>query len=128
MEIKVTAEDGRSVVSIAGDLRIGSLAGARGELVAVLATGNEIALDLGGLGGCDTAGLQFLLMACASARANGQRIATINQTAEFQAALDRIGLCAECLQAGFGEPVASQDDHEADDAAASRPMLQPQPG
>ena len=98
MQIKVTQTDGRSVVTIAGDLRIGSVADAKPDLVSVLATGSAIQLDLTGLGECDTAGLQLLLMACASARAKNQGFATIGHTAAFRTALDRAGIPVQCLE------------------------------
>jgi anti-anti-sigma regulatory factor len=98
MQIKVTQTDGRSVVMIAGDLRIGSVANAKPDLVAVLAIGTAIQLDLAKLGECDTAGLQLLLMACASARAKGQGFATIGHTDAFRTALDRAGIPVQCLE------------------------------
>jgi anti-sigma B factor antagonist len=98
MRIEVTQADGRSVLRIAGDLRIGCVADAKPELVAALATGSEIELDLSALGECDTAGIQLLLMACTSARVNGRRCVTIGHTAAFRAALDRIGIQAEYFE------------------------------
>jgi anti-sigma B factor antagonist len=98
MRITATRTDGTSVLKIAGDLRIGSVADARPELVALLAAGSEIRLDLSELGECDTAGIQLLLMACASTRAKGRRWVTIGHTAAFRAALDRVGIPAECFE------------------------------
>jgi anti-sigma B factor antagonist len=110
MQIKVTQTDGRSVVAIAGDLRIGSVADAKPDLVAVLATGNAIQLDLTGLGECDTAGVQVLLMACASARAKDQAFAITGHTAALRTALDRAGIPVECLEFQPGTYENSQDD------------------
>jgi len=110
MQIKVTQTDGRSVVAIAGDLRIGSVADAKPQLVVALATHSEIQLDLSELGECDTAGLQFLLMACASARAKGQAFATTGHTAALRTALDRAGIPVECLEFQPATRDNSQDD------------------
>ena len=68
-------QDRRAICALA------SVADAKPELVAALAAGGNIALDLSELGECDTAGIQLLLMACASARAKGRRLQTIGQTA-----------------------------------------------
>jgi anti-sigma B factor antagonist len=109
MQIHVSQADGRSVATIAGDLRIGSVADARLELLAMLATRNQIRLDVSGLGECDTAGLQLLLMACASARAKGQVFATTGQTPALRAALERAGIPAECLEFRPGAPDNDQE-------------------
>ena len=109
MQIKVAQTDGTSVVTIAGDLRIGCVADAKPDLVAVLAIGTAIQLDLAKLGECDTAGLQLLLMACASARAKRQGFATIGHTAAFRAALERIGIPMACLEF---QPTAPGNDHD----------------
>jgi anti-sigma B factor antagonist len=98
MRIKLTQADGRSVIRIDGDLRIACVADARPDLVAALAADGEIQLDLGALGECDTAGIQLLLMASASARAGGRRCVTIAHTPAFRAALDRIGIPALCFE------------------------------
>jgi anti-anti-sigma regulatory factor len=110
MQITVTRADGVSVVSVDGDLRIGSVADAKPELVAMLAGGDEFQLDLAGLGECDTAGLQLLLMTCASVRAKGKRIVTIRHASSFRAALDRAG-----IPVGYFEfQAAAFDDHQDD--------------
>ena len=98
MRIRLTQADGRSILRIEGDLRIGDVADAKPQLSAALATGNQIQLDLGALGECDTAGIQLLLMTNASARVNGGRCATIAHTPAFRTALDRIGVPAGCFE------------------------------
>lgn len=86
MQITTTQADDVTVLRIGGDLRIAAVADAKAELVAMLATGRAIRVDLSELGECDTAGIQLLLMACASARATGKIFATIGHTAAFLAA------------------------------------------
>lgn len=98
MQINVTQTDGGSVIGIAGELRLATVADARPHLVAALATPGELRLDLSELGDCDTAGIQLLLMTCASARAKGRRCVTSSHTAAFRAALDRVGIAAEWFE------------------------------
>ena len=99
MKITNTQMDGKSVVKIEGDLRIGSVADAKAELVAILAANNDIQLDLSDIGQCDTAGIQLLLMTRASAGAAGNALITIGDTPAFRAALARLGIAAECFEA-----------------------------
>jgi anti-anti-sigma regulatory factor len=106
MRINVTQAEGTAVVGIEGDLRLGCVADAKPELVAVLATGSDLRLDLGALGDCDTAGIQLLLMAGAAARAKGRRCVLIGHTDAFRAALDRVGIPVEC----FEFQAAARDD------------------
>ena len=73
MEITTTQTDGTTILGISGDLRIATVADAKLQLVAALAACDEIQVDLSEVGQCDTAGIQLLLMACASARAKGKR-------------------------------------------------------
>jgi anti-anti-sigma factor len=110
MKITATKTNGKSVVSIHGDLRVASVADARTELVAMLATAGAIELDLSDLGECDSAGIQLLLMTRASARAKGKRFATIGHTASFRATLDRIGIGIECLELQTVAPGNGQGD------------------
>ncbi len=110
MRITLTEADGMAVLRLAGDLRIGSVAEAKPELVAMLATSGELRLDFSELGECDTSGLQLLLMACARARANGQGFATTGHTAAFRAALVRVGIPIECLALDPGALVNGKDD------------------
>jgi anti-anti-sigma regulatory factor len=110
MRIKLTQADGRTILRIEGDLRIDGVADAKQELSAALAAGGEFQLDLGGLGECDTAGMQLLLMTSASARANGRRCATIGHTPAFRAALDRIGIPAGCFDFTTAAPEPGADN------------------
>ncbi len=98
MKITTTHVDGKSVLKIEGELRIATVADAKPEFVAPLAASGNVQVDLSGLGQCDTAGIQLLLMACASARANGKRFMTLGHTAAFRAALDRAGIPVEFLE------------------------------
>jgi len=98
MKVSVKQRDGLSVVKIEGDLQIAGVGDAKPELVAILAMNTAIQLDLGDIGVCDTAGIQFLLMLRASALAKGLDVSTIAQSASFRAAIQRIGLGAECFE------------------------------
>jgi anti-anti-sigma factor len=98
MKITTARVDGTAIVSIAGELRIATVADAKPGLVAALATCDEIQVDLSGIAQCDTAGIQLLLMACASARAKGKRFATMNHPAWFGAALERVGIPLDCFE------------------------------
>lgn len=110
MKITTTHADGTAIVSIAGELRIATVADAKPELVATLAACDEIQVDLRDVGQCDTAGIQLLLMACASARAKGKRFATMGHPAWFRAALERVGIPFDCLES----PTPSSDDGHDD--------------
>ena len=74
MQINVTRDGWQAVARIEGDLRLAGVADAKPALVAALAAGGDVQLDLSALGDCDTAGVQLLLMAGASARAKGKRL------------------------------------------------------
>jgi len=97
MNITTTSLNGKSIVKIEGDLTINFVAAAKADLVAGLATEGDILLDLSEVGECDTAGVQLLLMASASARSKGKRFATFAQSASFEAAAQRIGIPAGCF-------------------------------
>jgi anti-anti-sigma regulatory factor len=97
MKITTSQTDHAVIVKIEGDLLIGGLAQAKPTMVAALSAGEEIRLDLGATGECDTAGIQFLLMARASALAQGKRFATIAQSASFRTAILRIGVPVACF-------------------------------
>jgi anti-anti-sigma regulatory factor len=110
MQINVTQTDDGSIVAIVGELRLAAVADAKPDLVAALATQGALKLDLSDLGDCDTAGLQLLLMTCASARAKGKRCVTVGHTAAFRAALDRVGIAA----ASFALQAVARDDGQDD--------------
>jgi len=97
MKITTNQTDHKIIVKIEGDLLIGEVADAKPALVAALSAGEEVHLDLGATGECDTAGIQFLLMARASALAQGKRFATIAQSASFRAAIQRVGVPVACF-------------------------------
>jgi anti-sigma B factor antagonist len=97
VNITTTQADGKALLKIAGELRIASVADAKPAILASLADSSEIQLDLSEVDQCDTAGIQLLLMACASARASGKSFATLGHTAALQTALTRAGIPAELL-------------------------------
>jgi anti-sigma B factor antagonist len=111
VKITTTQADGRSALRIEGDLRIASVADAKPELVATLAACSTIQLDLSELDQCDTAGIQLLLMASASARASGKGFELIGDTALFRAALDRVGIPVECFDVQRA-PDNGSDNHD----------------
>ena len=101
MKISASQTNGQSAIKVEGDLLITDVVEAKPKIVAAMAASSQIQLDLGELGQCDTAGIQLLLMACVSARAQGKRIAVIAQSAAFRAAIERIGIPVgyfECSQ------------------------------
>ena len=98
MKIIATQADGKTTITIDGDLLISAVAEAKEPLLAALATGRTIEVDLSKVGECDTAGLQLLLMARASARAQGQRFVATTQSATFRAAALRAGIPATCFE------------------------------
>jgi anti-anti-sigma regulatory factor len=112
MQIDVTPVDGGSIVKVQGELRIASVADAKPQLVAMLAADGQVWLDLSELGECDTAGIQLLLMTCASARAKGRRCVTIGRTTMLCATLDRIGITPGFFEFQTGTHDTSQDDPE----------------
>ena len=106
MKITTSQVDGTAIIGIAGDLRIATVADAKPELVAALAVCGAIQVDLNDIGQIDTAGIQLLLMICASTRAKGQSFAVVGQSDSFRAALDRVGIPA----AGIASPAMGPDD------------------
>jgi len=94
MKITTRRTDNGSTIKIEGDLVIASVAEAKPEIVAALAGARDIRLDLSAIDDCDTAGVQLLLMARASARLQGKRLATIARSASFAEAVERIGIPA----------------------------------
>jgi anti-sigma B factor antagonist/stage II sporulation protein AA (anti-sigma F factor antagonist) len=101
MNITTNQENGKLVIKIEGDLLIAGVADAKPLITSALAAGQEILLDLSDVGECDTAGIQLLLMARASALAQGKRLVTSSQSASFRAAVERIGVpvgCFECME------------------------------
>ena len=99
MKIGMTQTDGKAVLKIEGELKIGSVGDAKTEFVGALAACSELRLDVSELGQCDTAGIQLLLMVGVSARAAGKGLGLIGDTASFHTALERVGIPAECFAA-----------------------------
>ena len=106
MKITTTQTEGAASIAIVGDLRIATVAEAKPEFVAALAACDTIQIDLRDLGQIDTAGIQFLLMVRAGARAGGKGFAVVGQTDSFRAALERVGIPI----AAIGQPATGPDD------------------
>jgi anti-anti-sigma factor len=98
MKISTQRTDGKSVIRIEGDLLIGGVAEAKSDLAASMDGAPDILLDLGGLEDCDTAGLQLLLMARASARTQGKTFAVTARSTAFEAIVRRLGIADEDFQ------------------------------
>jgi len=98
MKITTTQADGKTVIKIEGDLRLPTVAEAKPEIVAALAKGEDIQLDLGEVGECDTAGMQLLLMVRASAHAQGKRLAITARSAAFLLAVEHAGIPVGCFE------------------------------
>jgi anti-anti-sigma factor len=99
VNISTALTEGTAIIGIVGDLRIATVADAKAKLVAALAECGDMLIDLSAVDQCDTAGIQLLLMTCASARAKGKGFVTTGHTAAFRGALDRAGIPIECLEA-----------------------------
>ena len=106
MQITMTQSNGRSAVKIRGNLRISGVASAKMALVDAFNTSNGVELDLCDIGSCDTAGVQVLLMARASARASGREFLIRATSVSFEAALLQAGISLESL--GFAPEVSRQ--------------------
>ena len=102
MKITTSRIGGTSTIKIQGDLVISGVAQAKPEIVAAMADATEIELDLGEVDDCDTAGLQLLLMARASANALGKRLATTARSAPFREAMERTGIPVGCFDSQEG--------------------------
>ena len=97
MKVTTTQNDGRSTVKIQGNLLISTVGGLKAPLLAALDTGKAIELDLSAVGGCDTAGVQVLLMARASARGKGTAFSISATSASFESASLQSGVVLEDL-------------------------------
>ena len=102
MKITTSHVDGTSTIKISGDLVISGVAEAKPAIIAAMADAREIQLDLADIGDCDTAGIQLLLMARTSARAQGRPVTATIQSASFRAALQRLGIPAGCFDSQEG--------------------------
>ena len=98
MEITTTQAEGTSIVKIDGDLLIGCVAQAKPKIVAAFAASDKVLLDLSGLRECDTAGIQLLLMARASARFQAKNLSVTVHSKSFQPILERLGLPADTFE------------------------------
>jgi anti-anti-sigma factor len=114
MRLTSTRNDGTVVIALAGDLRIATVADAKPEMIAAMAAGDDIQIDLSKVGRCDTAGIQFLLMACVSARAGGKRWAMTGHSESFRSVLDRVGIPIESFGSRATAPLDDNDKHNAD--------------
>ncbi|MGA7713054.1 MAG: STAS domain-containing protein [Rhizomicrobium sp.] len=98
MDITNTQVEDTSIVKIEGDLLIGCVAQAKPKIVAALAAGDKVLLDLGNLGECDTAGIQLLLMARASARSQSKSLFVTANSTSFLTTLERVGIPADVFE------------------------------
>ena len=98
MEITTTQAQGTSIVKIEGDLLIGCVAQAKPTIVAAFAASDRVLLDLSNLAECDTAGIQLLLMARASARSQRKSLSVTAHSKSFQSTLERIGIPADVFE------------------------------
>jgi anti-anti-sigma regulatory factor len=98
MPITTTHAEGLATITVEGGLLIGGVADGKPAIVAALAAAGEILLDLDGIDGCDTAGIQLLLMIRASARIQGKRLTTTPLSGAFQTALARRGIPLSCFE------------------------------
>ncbi len=92
MDITTTQTDDTSIVKIEGDLLISGVAQAKQKIVAAFAAGDNVLLDLSNLRECDTAGIQLLLMARASARSQNKNMRLTAESKSVQSTLERVGL------------------------------------
>jgi anti-anti-sigma regulatory factor len=102
MTITTSQTDGMTILKVGGDLLIGNVTESKPAIVAALAMSGDLRLDLSEIGECDTAGMQLLLMARASARAQGKRFFTTALTSSFQAIVARIGILPEYFECQEG--------------------------
>ena len=98
MNITNSQSEGTSIVKIEGDLVIGCVGQAKPEIVAAFASGDKVLLDLGNLKECDTAGIQLLLMARASARSQNKSLSVTAYSASFQSTLERVGIPVDLFE------------------------------
>lgn len=88
------------------------MADAKLQLVTALAAYDEIQVDLSEVGQCDTAGIQLLLMARASACAKGKRWMPKGHTDSLRVTLDRIGISVENLGSQTEVPENGHDGRD----------------
>lgn len=112
VKVTTTETDGATILGISGDLRIATVADAKLQLVTVLAAYDEIQVDLSEVGQCDTAGIQLLLMARASACAKGKRWMPKGHTDSLRVTLDRIGISVENLGSQTEVPENGHDGRD----------------
>ena len=86
-----------SKIALSGSLTIYTAEEIRARLASALATGGGLELDLGALAECDTAGIQLLCSASATAAAAGVPFSVLNRPACVASACDAIGIDPEML-------------------------------
>jgi anti-anti-sigma regulatory factor len=97
MKIGITQTGGISTVALAGELQVAFVGEAKEALMAVLRDSTAIVFDLRDVTRCDTAGVQFLLMVRASARARNIGFSMPLSSVVFQAAIDSAGIPLNCF-------------------------------
>lgn len=94
------AENGVCRLTVEGDMTIYTALELKGELLAPLAQGDTVEMNLGGVGEIDSAGLQLLVLLKTEALALGK---TLSITSHSPAVLDILDLCD--LEGFFGDTV-----------------------
>ena len=98
MALTVIQVAGTDTFQLEGDLVVAEVAHAKPLLMAAMAAaGDRFRLDVGGVGECDTAGVQLLLMVRASASSQGSRFEIIHAPAPLLGVLERLGLPRSCF-------------------------------
>lgn len=87
-------------VALSGEFTIFTAQAVQAELLAALAAGGDVDVDLSQVGEMDSAGLQLMLAAKRSATARGQALRFAGHS---QAVVDTLDLCD--LTGHFGDPV-----------------------
>jgi anti-anti-sigma factor len=87
VEFKKTKRKGKHVAKISGNMLISEVTALKEQLLDFLKVGGRLALDLGDVYDCDTAGVQLLLSACKSAEASGKTLTIESVSTKVQEAV-----------------------------------------
>ena len=123
MPIEIHSSDPALPMAIAGTADVYSAVELKDALLAYLQQAPEPALDLGGLDGCDTVGLQLLLSARKSARQNGAELLIDPLPLAVAEVCVRLGVDLGGCGAGPEERGMSKTILTADDSASMREMI-----
>jgi anti-anti-sigma factor len=92
LAIEVTSADGRSKVSVAGELDAASAGELEAALTAEVSASTAVELDLGGVGFIDSSGLRALLVAQQAADDAGGSLVLVATTPAVDRLLELTGL------------------------------------